>query len=107
MSSSRSRDGSALLATRTVRGVSLELSAGESLAVLGPSGCGKSTLLKHLIGLLRPAAGHVRYNGVDYWDSDAPTQSTLRAAFGVLFQSAALWSSMTILENVWQRLTEG
>jgi len=69
-------------------------------AVMGGSGCGKSTLLKHLVGLLTPAAGTVRYDGVDYWASDEAGRSRLRSHFGMLFQSAALWSSMTVLENV-------
>jgi len=80
--------------------VSFQIEKGTIFAIMGGSGCGKSTLLKHMIGLLHPAAGHVLYNGVDYWESDDETQSTLRAAFGMLFQSAALWSSMTILENI-------
>ena len=67
---------------------------------MGGSGCGKSTLLKHLVGLLPPASGTVTYEGVDYWASDDDAQAKLRAGFGMLFQSAALWSSMTILENV-------
>lgn len=69
-------------------------------AIMGGSGCGKSTLLKHMIGLLPPAAGAVRYGGVDYWHGDAATRARLRSRVGMLFQSAALWSSMTILENV-------
>jgi phospholipid/cholesterol/gamma-HCH transport system ATP-binding protein len=81
-------------------GVSFEVEPGTIFAIMGGSGCGKSTLLKHMVGLLRPAAGSVAYNGVDYWAADDAMQSTLRAAFGMLFQSAALRSSMTILENV-------
>ena len=80
--------------------MSFQIEKGTIFAIMGGSGCGKSTLLKHLVGLLPPAAGHVRYNGVDYWASDDETQARLRTAFGMLFQSAALWSSMTILENV-------
>ncbi len=73
---------------------------GTIFAIMGGSGCGKSTLLKHLVGLLPPAAGHVSYHGVDYWDADDAVRERLRAGFGMLFQSAALWSSMTLLENV-------
>jgi len=80
--------------------VSFQIEKGTIFAIMGGSGCGKSTLLKHMIGLLHPASGHVLYNGIDYWQSDDETQSRLRAAFGMLFQSAALWSSMTILENI-------
>ncbi|HWP19921.1 MAG TPA: ATP-binding cassette domain-containing protein [Burkholderiaceae bacterium] len=80
--------------------VSFEVERGTIFAVMGGSGCGKSTLLKHLIGLLPPAAGHIEYRGVDYWRADERGRARLRSGFGVLFQSAALWSSMTLLENV-------
>ena len=81
-------------------GVSFKVEPGTIFAIMGGSGCGKSTLLKHLVGLLPPAKGCVAYHGVDYWAADEATQSELRSGFGMLFQSAALWSSMTILENV-------
>ena len=80
--------------------VSFKVEKGTIFAIMGGSGCGKSTLLKHMIGLLPPAAGHVTYNGVDYWAATDSEQAKLRAGFGMLFQSAALWSSMTILENI-------
>ena len=80
--------------------VSFKVEKGTIFAIMGGSGCGKSTLLKHLVGLLPPAAGHVAYNGVDYWGATDAERAKLRAGFGMLFQSAALWSSMTILENV-------
>jgi len=80
--------------------VSFKVERGCIFAVMGGSGCGKSTLLKHLVGLLQPAAGTVQYDGVDYWASDDAQRSLLRSRFGMLFQSAALWSSMTVLENV-------
>ncbi|MCW7536633.1 ATP-binding cassette domain-containing protein [Aquabacterium sp. A7-Y] len=82
------------------REVSFSVERGTIFAVMGGSGCGKSTLLRHLIGLLPPAAGRVEYDGVDYWASDEKTRTRLRAGFGMLFQSAALWSSMSLLENV-------
>ena len=81
-------------------GVSFKVERGTIFAIMGGSGCGKSTLLKHLVGLLPPAKGRVAYNGTDYWSADEATRSTLRTGFGMLFQSAALWSSMTILENI-------
>ena len=80
--------------------VSFKVERGTIFAIMGGSGCGKSTLLKHLVGLLPPARGRVTYNGVDYWAADEAGRSVLRTGFGMLFQSAALWSSMTILENV-------
>ncbi len=81
-------------------GVSFKVEKGTIFAIMGASGCGKSTLLKHLVGLLPPAKGHVLYDGADYWAANEEEQTRLRAGFGMLFQSAALWSSMTILENV-------
>lgn len=90
------RFGARLIQTQ----VSFKVDKGCIFAIMGGSGCGKSTLLKHLVGLLPPAAGTVTYNGIDYWASDEAGQNRLRAGFGMLFQSAALWSSMTILENV-------
>lgn len=80
--------------------VSLKVDKGCIFAVMGGSGCGKSTLLKHLVGLLPPAGGTVTYDGIDFWASDDAQRSALRSRFGMLFQSAALWSSMTVLENV-------
>jgi phospholipid/cholesterol/gamma-HCH transport system ATP-binding protein len=81
-------------------GVSFTVERGTIFAIMGGSGCGKSTLLKHLVGLLPPAQGSVKYHGVDYWAATDADQAKLRTGFGMLFQSAALWSSMTILENV-------
>jgi len=80
--------------------VSFSVEPGTIFAIMGGSGCGKSTLLKHMVGLLPPAAGRVTYSGVDYWGGSDDERAKLRAGFGMLFQSAALWSSMTILENV-------
>lgn len=80
--------------------ISFELNAGTIFAVMGGSGCGKSTLLKSLIGLLKPASGQVLYGAQDYWTANESERNTLRAHIGVLFQSAALWSSMSVLENV-------
>lgn len=80
--------------------VSFDVEPGTIFAIMGGSGCGKSTLLKHLIGLLTPAQGRICYDGTDYWAGGEAERTRLRAGFGVLFQSAALWSSMTVLENV-------
>jgi phospholipid/cholesterol/gamma-HCH transport system ATP-binding protein len=80
--------------------ISFDVEAGTIFAVLGVSGSGKSTLLRHLLGLLPPAAGQVLYDGVDYWASEDEQRLALRKGFGVLFQSSALWSSMSVLENV-------
>ena len=80
--------------------ISFDIEPGVIFAVMGGSGCGKSTLLKSLIGLLRPSAGQVLYKQQDYWASNEAMRNHLRADIGVLFQSAALWSSMSVLDNV-------
>ncbi len=86
--------------------VSFKVAPRTVFAIMGGSGCGKSTLLKHLIGLLPPAGGQVMHVGTDFWAADAASRKRLRAGCGMLFQSAALWSSMTLLENICVPLTE-
>jgi phospholipid/cholesterol/gamma-HCH transport system ATP-binding protein len=81
-------------------GLSFDIRADEVFVIVGGSGCGKSTLLRHLIGLQAPAAGHVFYGDRDLYASDEATLSALRREFGVMFQAGALWSSMTVGENV-------
>jgi phospholipid/cholesterol/gamma-HCH transport system ATP-binding protein len=68
--------------------------------VMGGSGCGKSTLLRHMIGLLEPARGQVLYDGRSFWGAEADERERMTRRFGVLYQSGALWSSMTLAENV-------
>ncbi|MDD3180820.1 MAG: ATP-binding cassette domain-containing protein [Opitutaceae bacterium] len=80
--------------------VSFAVKRGELFFVVGGSGCGKSTLLRHMIGLLRPTKGTVRYMGRDFTHADPAERRALLRTFGVLYQSAALWSSMTLRENV-------
>ena len=80
--------------------VSFQVFKGEILVILGGSGCGKTTLLKHLIGLYKPYAGKIRINGVDVNTNDEAELRRLRMDFGVLFQSGALFGSMTLAENV-------
>ncbi|MGC4061517.1 MAG: ATP-binding cassette domain-containing protein [Aquabacterium sp.] len=80
--------------------VSFQVEAGTIFAIMGGSGCGKSTLLKHLIGLIEPAGGRIVYGDTDYWASATDARAQVRKDFGVLFQSAALWSSMSVLDNV-------
>lgn len=82
------------------RDLDFEIRRREVLAIVGASGCGKSTLLRHLIGLQEPAAGQVLYGGQDLHHCDDETLATLRRRFGVMFQAGALWSSMTVGENV-------
>jgi phospholipid/cholesterol/gamma-HCH transport system ATP-binding protein len=80
--------------------VSFQVNRGEILVILGGSGCGKSTMLKHMIGLYQPAAGRVLVNGVDVNTDDDRILRRVRMDLGVLFQSGALFGSMTLAENV-------
>jgi phospholipid/cholesterol/gamma-HCH transport system ATP-binding protein len=73
---------------------------GDIFIVMGGSGCGKSTLLRHLIGLKPPAAGKVYYSGESLWDASTEQQRRILRTTGVLFQKGALWSSMTLAENI-------
>jgi len=68
--------------------------------IMGGSGCGKSTLFRHLIGLEEPAAGEVWYGDVDFTAAADDVRDALRLRFGITFQGSALWSSMTLAENV-------
>ncbi len=80
--------------------ISFTVGSGEVLFIIGGSGCGKSTLLRHIIGLSAPAAGTVRFGGRDFTHASAQEHKALLRSFGVLYQSGALWSSMTVRENV-------
>jgi phospholipid/cholesterol/gamma-HCH transport system ATP-binding protein len=83
-----------------LRDVSFEVKKGEILVILGGSGCGKSTLLKHMFGLYKPASGRVLINGIDVSTDDDKEMEKIRRNIGVLFQSGALFGSMTLAENV-------
>lgn len=73
---------------------------GDIFIIMGGSGCGKTTLLKHLIGLNRPAKGDVLFGERNFWHSNEEEQTEIKKHFGVMFQGGALWSSMTLAENV-------
>ncbi len=81
-------------------GVNLEVRKGETVVIMGGSGCGKSTILRHLIGVLDPDDGKVELFGQDLSQLDEDGLSALRRRFGILFQSGALYNSMTVGENV-------
>ena len=83
-----------------MRDLTFTINRGDIFIIMGGSGCGKSTLLKHLVGLKRPARGEIIYDGVSYWETEAEEQERLKRRFGTLFQSGALWSSMTLAENI-------
>ena len=89
-----------------LRDLNLEIRDGESLTIIGRSGCGKSVLLKHIIGLLKPDEGKIEVDGEEVTTMNYKNLSTLRRKFGVLFQSAALFDSMTVKENIALALVE-
>jgi phospholipid/cholesterol/gamma-HCH transport system ATP-binding protein len=80
--------------------VSFTVNRGEVFVILGGSGCGKSTLLKHMIGLYEPMAGHVFIDGEDIVTAEGPQRRAILTKIGVMYQSGALFGSMTLLENV-------
>ncbi len=85
---------------RILEGVSFRIDRGESVVIIGRSGGGKSVLLKHLIALLKPDAGHVKIDGENIVPMNERELLRVRRKFGMLFQGAALFDSMTVAENV-------
>jgi phospholipid/cholesterol/gamma-HCH transport system ATP-binding protein len=83
-----------------MRGITATVHQGSVFVIMGNSGSGKSTLLRHLIGMQRPAQGDVLYDGKSFWEMDDESRKVQLRKYGVLFQSGALWSSMTLAENV-------
>jgi phospholipid/cholesterol/gamma-HCH transport system ATP-binding protein len=80
--------------------LTFDVAHGDVFVIMGGSGSGKSTLLRHMIGLLEPARGDVLYDGESFTHADPAAREEMRRRFGVLYQSGALWSSMTLAENV-------
>lgn len=80
--------------------LSFTVNEGDVFIVMGGSGCGKSTLMKHLIGLIRPAKGEIFYGDVNFWGMEEIDRERFMRRFGILYQSGALWSSMTLAENI-------
>jgi len=76
------------------------INRGDVFIIMGGSGCGKSTLLRHIIGLKPPAKGSVFYEEVDFWQTSPQERDRIMRGIGVLYQKGALWSSMTLAENV-------
>ena len=89
-----------------MRNVNARMRQGSVFVIMGNSGSGKSTLMRHMIGLLRPAQGDVLYDGQSFWGMDGEARRAQLHRCGVLFQNGALWSSMTLAENVGLPLTE-
>jgi len=79
---------------------------GEIFVIMGGSGCGKSTLLRHLFGLMEPASGDIFVDGVNLWQASLENRNQIISHNGVLYQGGALWSSMTLGENIALPLTE-
>jgi phospholipid/cholesterol/gamma-HCH transport system ATP-binding protein len=85
---------------QVLRGISIDLDAGETLVVIGESGCGKTVLLKSMIGLVRPTSGDVLFEGRSLARMNDRQLAHLRTRYGFVFQGAALFDSLTILDNV-------
>jgi phospholipid/cholesterol/gamma-HCH transport system ATP-binding protein len=83
-----------------MRDLNFTIGQGEVFIIMGGSGCGKSTLMRHLIGLKKPARGKVLYGSTSLWEVEQEDRERMMRQFGVLYQSGALWSSMTLAENV-------
>jgi phospholipid/cholesterol/gamma-HCH transport system ATP-binding protein len=83
-----------------MRDINFTVRHGDIFIIMGGSGCGKSTLLRHLIGLKEPATGEINYGDVNFTRSDPPTRELMLRRFGILYQGGALWSSMTLAQNV-------
>ena len=85
---------------RVLNGVTFDVMRGQTLVIMGGSGCGKSTLLRMIIGSIRPDSGSIRLWGSEITALDEPGLNEVRKRFGILFQSGALFNSMTIAQNV-------
>ncbi|MEM9375763.1 MAG: ATP-binding cassette domain-containing protein [Pseudomonadota bacterium] len=87
-----------------LKGVNLDVAPGKSLVILGGSGSGKSVMLKNALGLMTPNEGQILFNGEDVTHDQGKTREAMRARIGMLFQSAALFDSLTVWENIAFRL---
>ena len=87
-----------------LRGVDIDVAPGRSLVVLGGSGSGKSVMLKNALGLMTPDAGKILFDGQDVTNDQGKTREAMRSRVGMLFQSGALFDSLTVWENVAFRL---
>ena len=83
-----------------MRDLTFTINRGDIFIIMGGSGCGKSTLMNMLIGLKTPAKGKIFYGEVDFWGADQATRDMIIRRAGVMYQSGALWSSMTLAENI-------
>ncbi|MEM7026199.1 MAG: ATP-binding cassette domain-containing protein, partial [Pseudomonadota bacterium] len=82
------------------RNLSFTVKRGEIFVIMGGSGCGKTTVMRTMIGLKAPSRGRVITDGISFWQADVSVRERLARGFGVVYQSGALWSSMTLAENI-------
>ena len=82
------------------RDLTFRVRRGEIFVIMGGSGCGKTTVMRALGGLKEPSAGRVDLEGVDFWHADPATRAALSQRLGIVYQQGALWSTMTLAENV-------
>jgi phospholipid/cholesterol/gamma-HCH transport system ATP-binding protein len=83
-----------------MRDLNFTIQRGDIFIIMGGSGCGKSTLMKIMVGLKEPVKGQVFYGDVSFWETDPTERDRIMKRVGILYQSGALWSSMTLAENV-------
>lgn len=88
------------------RDLGFVVNKGDIFVIMGGNGCGKTTLMRALVGLQRPAKGTVLYGGEDFWNVSPEDQERLKRRLGIMFQGGALWSSLTLAENVALPLSE-
>jgi phospholipid/cholesterol/gamma-HCH transport system ATP-binding protein len=88
------------------RNLNFTIQHGDIFLIMGGNGCGKSTIMRALVGLKEPAKGQVLYEGINFWEAEPGDRDRTMRRFGVMFQSGALWSSMTLAENVALSLEE-
>ncbi len=91
---------------KVLEGLDLTIQTGETTVIIGRSGCGKTVLIKHIIGIMKPDSGSILIDGVEITDLEASKLDELRLKFGMLFQSSALFDSLTVGENVAFSLAE-
>jgi phospholipid/cholesterol/gamma-HCH transport system ATP-binding protein len=83
-----------------MRDLNFVVNHGDVFIIMGGSGCGKSTLLRHLVGLIEPAKGEIFYDGFNFTGAEPEERERMLRRFGILYQSGALFSSLTLAENV-------
>lgn len=83
-----------------MRDLTFQINRGDVFIIMGGSGCGKSTMMRHLVGLEEPAKGEILYGETNFTRADGEERNALLRRFGVMYQGGALWSSMTLAENV-------